>query len=174
MSDKKEIQGKDHFEKLKAKLFDEKEFNTMIIGDADTTKKQGVLHELVLAIADNKLDKEEKDDTLKLLKDKHGKDTLISAIKKLKNPDKKALLIAACWEANIDCTQDFLFFVDLACSDNFRVAMEAYTVIENIENPIIPEELNKAEKQITLKIKESPDTLPLLNDLLTMVNNFKH
>jgi hypothetical protein len=167
----KEHNPEDHFEKLKAKLFDEKEFNTMIIGGPTTSKAQGKLHELILAIANNELTSEEKEESLKLIKEKNGKDTLLSGIKKVKDPAKKALLTAACWETGMDCTSEFLFFVELACNDDFRVALEAYTVIENMGSAIRQEDIGKARKMVTDKIKKSPDTLPLLEDLNNLLES---
>ncbi|MGZ3884845.1 MAG: hypothetical protein ACXVP0_01210 [Bacteroidia bacterium] len=168
----KEHKNEDHFEKLKAKLFDEKEFNTMIIGGPETTKKQGELHDLVLALANDEFGTDEKEECLRLLKEKNGRETLLSGIKKLKNPDKKALLIAACWETGLDFSGDLLFFTSLACDDNFRVAMEAFTVIENAEYSFISEDIKKAGEMVAVKIKEKPETLPLLEDLRDLLDSF--
>src|SRR4051812_28660650 len=111
MDSKDYKEGEDHFDKLKAKLFNKKEFNTLIVGGAtDDLQKQHDLEEVISILTDPKLTFEEKDEALKVIKESNAKAGLLSTIKKTKNEDKKAKLISACWEANLDCTSDFLFF----------------------------------------------------------------
>lgn len=166
-----EPKKEDHFEKLKAKLFDEKHFKTLIIGGAGTEASQGELDEMLLAIAGNDLETAEKEECLKLIREKNALPALTGAIRRFKNEDKKALLVAACWESGIDCSSELLFFAELACNDHYRLALEAFTVIENLDQLPPIEEVTKAKTMISEKIKEAPETLPLLNDLHDRLND---
>lgn len=127
-----------------AKLFDEKEYSTIILGTETTTKKDGDNADFITVLVSPKTSREEKDEALKALKENKAQAFMLSAISKTKKPEHKAAIVAACWETGLDFSKDYLFFIDLICSDNFHVSFEAFTVIEEIENEIPKETLTKA------------------------------
>ncbi len=172
MSDESENKLEDGLINLDPKrFFDSKNYNTLIVHVDGHTKKENATSELVISLIDKEHTPEEKEEILQLIKAQNAQNVLIESISTVENPDKKAVLIAACWECGLDFYNHFLFFVDLAIHDNYRVAMEAYTVIENMEGEIFREDLEKGKTIISDKIKNSPDTLPLLNDILHVIMN---
>ncbi len=160
----------DSFEEENQKYFDEKQYRTIIVGK-DGLKTTEDIAEAIEALSDDKIGAEEREELLTHLKASNPKLALLNAIKATKNNAKRARLIAACWEMDVDCTDDFLFFVDLTCSEDFILSLEALTVIENIENAIPANQLEQAQKQVTAKIKERPDNIDLLVDLLQIIKD---
>jgi hypothetical protein len=69
---------------------------------------------------------------------------MVDAIKKAERIDEKIILAAACWESCLDFTKHFLFFTEIACSDNLLLALEGLTVVENTEGTIDEDTLTKA------------------------------
>lgn len=127
-----------------AKLFDEKEYSTIIIGNEGASKKDTNNADYVTILVSSKSTREEKDEALKLLKENNARDFMLSAITKTKNPEQKALLVAACWETGLDFSKDYLFFIELICHENFAVSFEAFTVIQEMEAETDQDTLRKA------------------------------
>jgi hypothetical protein len=151
-----------------SKLFDKKKFATLIVTPEGIKKNQTVTDALI-AITDVKISLMEREEFLKILKDNDSRPLLIQEIEVEKDPVKKAKLISVFWEIGLEATDRFLFFVEQACSDNYLVSLEAFTVIETIENEISQEDLKTAEKIVSAKIKEAPESLPLLEELLKFI-----
>jgi hypothetical protein len=108
------------------------------------SKKDTHNADYVTILVSNRSSREEKDEALKLLKENNAQAFMLSAITKTKNPEQKALLIAACWETGLDFSKDFLFFIDLIGHENFAVSFEAFTVIQEMEAEIDEATLLKA------------------------------
>lgn len=158
------------FDEKAKEYFDEKKYRTIIVG------KQGIknsedLNEAIESLADNKLTADEREEVLKHLKASNPRQVLLKAIDEAASDEKRARIIAACWEIDMDCTKDFLFFVKQACSNDFNVALEALTVIENIENAIDTGELEEAKKIVTAKIKQKTENIDLQVDLLQIIKD---
>jgi len=140
------------------KLFDEKEYATIIIGSEGMSKKDTSNADYVTALVSSNSTREEKDEALKALKENNAQAFILNAITKTKNLSQKALLIAACWETGLDFSKDYLFFIDLISSKDFIVSFEALTVIQEMES-----EIDKTTLQSSLallkKVKESTVTL---------------
>lgn len=127
-----------------AKLFDEKEYATLIIGSDDTSKKNIANGDLVTILVSPKTSREEKDEALIKLKENNATTILVSAIQKTKNLKQKASLLAACWETGLDFSKDYLMFVELVNSTDFLVSFEALTVILEMDAEIDSDTLKKA------------------------------
>ncbi len=115
------------------KLFDEKEYSTIIIGNDGASKKDLNNADYATIVVSKDTTREEKDEALKHLKENNAQAFLISAITKTKDPDLKAPLIAACWETGLDFSKDYLFFTELIGHEDFYVSFEAFTVIQETE-----------------------------------------
>lgn len=118
------------------KLFDEKEYATIILGDDVKHKKDIENADLVTALISNKASREEKDEALIALKANNASAFLIKAIEKTKNPDHKAILIAACWETGLDFSKNLQTFVELVAHSHFNVSFEAFTVIQEMDGQL--------------------------------------
>ena len=128
-----------------AKLFDEKEYATLIIGGDDGSKKDIQNADFISILISNTSSREEKDEALVKLKTNKANALLLSAIAKTKNLNQKALIIAACWETGLDFSKDYLTFIELICSTDFHVSFEAFTVIMEMEEEINKEQMLKAQ-----------------------------
>ena len=118
------------------KLFDEKEYATIIIGSEGMSRKDTHNADYVTVLVSKNSTREEKDEALKLLKENNAGAFILNAITKTKKPEHKALLIAACWETGLDFSRDYLAFVELVGHEDFNVSFEAFTVISEMEAAI--------------------------------------
>lgn len=151
-----------------SKLFDKKKFATLIVTPEGIKKNQTVTDALI-GFTDVKISLMEREEFLKILKDNDSRPLLIQEIEAEKDPEKKAKLLSVFWEIGLEATDRFLFFVQQACTDNFIVSLEAFTVIETIENEIPKEELLKAEQLVSETIKQEPESKALLEELLKFI-----
>jgi hypothetical protein len=150
-----------------AKLFDEKEFKTIIVSPEGVKIPSDKSEYLVLL--DESSTREEKDEALKQIKEQNDPKLLMEAIDNLSDPKKKATLVSACWETGMDFSHYLMFFTELACTDDFIVVMEASTVILETE-AINKSEAEKAIEMINRKLQTNPATAPILTDILGHLN----
>lgn len=161
-------QSEDSFEEENKKYFDEKKYRTIIIGK-DGIKNQDDLTEAIEALAEGKLNVEERDELLNKVKASNPEKTLLKAVSSVKDRTKKASLISIYWEIGLDCTSDFLFFVKQACEGDYMIAMECLTVIETIENEVASADLKTAQQLLTESINGNPESAPMLEEILNWV-----
>lgn len=126
------------------KLFDEKEYSTIILGSDNAGKKDLANADYATILVNKDSTREEKDEALSHLKENNATAFILSAITKTKDPELKAPLIAACWETGLDFSKDYLFFAELIGHEDFYVSFEAFTVIEEMEATIDIDTLRKA------------------------------
>jgi hypothetical protein len=126
------------------KLFDEKEYSTIIIGTEGGSKKDLHNADYATIVVNKDSTREEKDEALRHLKDNNAGAFLITAITKTKDPELKAPLIAACWETGLDFSKDYGYFVELIGHEDFYVSFEAFTVIQEMEAFIDNDTINRS------------------------------
>ncbi len=156
---------------LKEKLLNSKSFNTVFIVREDEERVRREQLEILVELLCDDRHKASKGEVFNFLKrEKKAVDLLIRAISEAKR-DKKRLL-AACWEADLDCDRYISFFTDIILKDEFEVALEAFTVVENLKK-IEPEQamvllakVNDALPSIT-----DPGQKVLVSDLAGFLNN---
>jgi hypothetical protein len=136
------------------KLFDEKEYATIIIGSEGMSKKDISNADFVTALVSSRSSREEKDAALIALKENNAQSFILNAIAKTKNLEQKALLIAACWETGLDFSREYAVFIDLICHDNFIVSFEALTVIKEMDASIDKLTLQASLKKLQ-KVKDA-------------------
>ena len=132
--DIKELLDDDAFDP--EKLFNEEEYSTLIINREGFDKKQNTTADLLEALLDKDISRPESEAIFLKLKEMNAQALLVNAIRSAQRTNEKAILAAACWESGLDFTKDILFFVELACSEDFRLAMEALTVVEQCDGPV--------------------------------------
>lgn len=153
-----------------AKLFDEKEYATLIIGGDDGSKKDLQNADYISILISNKSTREEKDEALVKLKTNKANNLLLSAISKTKNLNQKALIIAACWETGLDFSKDYLTFVELIGSEDFTVSFEAFTVITEMDAEIDKETLLKAQKILSSYSDKNNNAKTALEMIINKLN----
>lgn len=159
--DVKELLDDDTFDPKK--LFDEKKYNTLIINREGFSKKDNDVADLIQSLLEKNISRTESEEIFLTLKEKNAQDILVNAIKQSNNLLEKTKLVSACWESCLDFSNHFLFFVDLACNNDFALSMEALTVVENCEEPIINQEV-LTQALVIVKNSNSPNTA-LIEDL---------
>ncbi|MBA3663317.1 MAG: hypothetical protein H0W61_03790 [Bacteroidetes bacterium] len=148
------------------KLFDENEYSTLLVNREGFNKKENDIADLIESLLEPEIDRAELEAIFSKLKEKNARGILIESIKKAGKVEEKTKLAAACWETGLDFTNDILFFTELACSNNFALAMEALTVVENIEGVIAEETLSKTiEIAQNCKSPNTSITEDLINNL---------
>jgi hypothetical protein len=126
------------------KLFDKENYNTLTIAlNADSLFKEKDV-DVLIDLLDPQLSREDKENKLKQLKDNKQQKLLIKAVQEAETSEDKAKLLCICWESGLDFKNDFLFFVEQTCDDDYMVSLEAFTVAENIEDVNDEETLTKA------------------------------
>ena len=73
------------------------------------------------------------------LKNKESVPAFIEAIKNEKYINEHKELIACCWQNGLSYNKYLPVFIDLVINEEFLIAFEAFTVIENKPNPPIPQ-----------------------------------
>jgi hypothetical protein len=158
----------DHFEKLKQKLFDKKEFNTIIIGGV-TEKQNLAFQDLMEDILDPSKSADERNDALQKLKEKKFSAQLFETIRQTEEVSKKTALLAMCWEANLDCSELFLYLVDLICTAEFSLAFEALTILEHAEFSFPESEVRTAKAKLSEKLKDASEISNLQTACLALL-----
>ena len=147
-------------------LFDSAKYSTLIINRDGFTKKQNETADLIEKLLEKEIEREELDEVYKDLKAIGNIDMMIEAINNTRSNQQKAKLISAIWESGLEAQKYFLLFTKLSCDEDFSVAMEALTVIENIESKIETKILTSAME--LAQENKSPNT-ELINDLINCI-----
>ncbi len=152
------------------KLFDEKKFNTIIVGKEGIVKKEaGPAGEIAVLLSQTST-REEKDEALKELKEKKATDLLIQAIKKAKTPEDAAILLAACWETGLDFSKHYAFFAETIAAGYYASALEAYTVLETTDSAVDEPELKKSLELLNAVKKKNN----LVSDAIALITQKLH
>ena len=69
------------------------------------------------------------------IKDNHFKKILIDRIGTTPDPFPKSLLLRICWESALDFSDSAEMFARMILSEDFIVALEAATILENMSQP---------------------------------------
>lgn len=148
------------------KLFDEKQYSTLIINREGFDKKQNSIADLLEALLDDRNTRQENESLFAKLKELNAQQMLVDAVEAAENTADKIKLLAACWESCLDFTPHFPFFVKLVCHPDFGVALEALSVVESCEGQI--DELILADALLTVQsLPEKPHEL--VDDLVANI-----
>ena len=155
------------------KFFDENQYRTAIVGSGDefeTNEPKGDKLSSLISLLTNAENKDFKEETLLTLKKEKAGDLLIAAIKSPKGKKHKAVLVAACWESEINYSAHLPFFTQLVMDADYLVSLEATTVIETMEGPFIENDLKESIKTLKeYKKNISTEQVVLINDLVDIL-----
>ncbi len=106
------------------------------------------------------------------LKHENSVDQLINELKKEEDPDILERLVASCWQNGLDYSKHLSYFVQLVIDQEFQIAFEAFTVIENMYGKIEGDLERKLIEKITNSLKDSDNRKQyLLKGLLEIIPN---
>jgi hypothetical protein len=159
------------------KYFNSKEYITTIVGGnaedvtLPVTKEDKITS--LISLLTEPANKDVKEETLLTLKKEKGGDTLLLAIASPKAKNVRHLLVAACWESEINFSKYLPFFILLALDEDYLISLEAITVIENMEGPFTEADVTSAIKKVKeAKKKITTEKIVLLNDLIVTLENY--
>lgn len=156
------------------KYFDTSQYSTTVLGEKKSTTP--VAEDKVTALISLLTDpsnKDLKEETLITLKKENAGDVLLQAIASPKSLASRHLLVAACWESEINFSKYLPFFILLALDDNYLISLEAITTIENMEGPFEEKDVKDAIKKVKAEQKNIPsEKAVLLNDLVMTLEGF--
>jgi hypothetical protein len=162
----KELLDEDSFDPKK--LFDKEEYNTLIIGREGFSKKDNNAADLIENLLDKEITRQESEAIFSKLKELNSVDLMVNSINAAQRIEEKISITAACWESCLDFTNHFLFFTELACHNDFLLAVEALTVVQNCEGNLDEQTLTKA-----LEIAQNTNSKhhELINDLTSTIKS---
>lgn len=162
--DKKPDSEKQNEDEKIEKFFDEENYSTLITdGKEFKSTKKVKLENLVELLTSE--EREKKEAALQLLKTEKAKNYLLEAIDDCDNDEELAVLVAACWECGLDFSEQLTTFVQLVAEGDYFTAIEAATVIENMEGIIEESQLDKAIQLLQEEINKKNEKMILLSDL---------
>lgn len=150
------------------KLFDENEFSTLIVNREGFSKKQNGTADLVQALLSKKNTRQENEEIFSALKTANAQKLLVDTLQSAKKTADKITLTAACWESGLDFSPYYWVFVELACSDDFTLALEALTVVEHCEGPF---EETKLKEALTIAQHTPSRHTTLIGDLISFIKS---
>ena len=169
------MENKENKDELK-KYFNPEEYVTKIVGSGDESSSDDIIEDKISAIISLLTDpenKELKEEALLTLKKENAGSLLITAISNSKVKHKKHMLVAACWESEINFSAQLPFFINLALDTDYLVSLEAITVIENMEGPFNETDVNEGIKKVKAFQKTiTTEKAVLLNDLVEKLGSF--
>ena len=145
------------------KLFNEEEYSTLIIGREGLSKKENTTADLLEALLEPNITRQESEDIFLKLKEANAQKMMVDAIGAAEKTSEKTALAAACWESGLDFSDYFMDFVDLTLHNDFQLALEALSVIESSEGVQTEQTLTKALILAQSSKSKNPD---LVNDLV--------
>lgn len=156
------------------KYFDTNQYITKIVGDHEVTPpiSEDKITTLISLLTDPS-NKDVKEEALITLKKEKAGEILLQAIASPKSLPNRHLLVAACWESEINFSKYLPFFVLLALDNNYLISLEAITTIENMEGPFDEKAVAEAIKKVKAEQKNIPsERAVLLNDLVMTLEGF--
>jgi len=149
----------------------------LVLETIDKLKEAGnslILPEIIELLHNTELPEIKKSvlNLLSELKNKESVPILMSVIKNEKYANERKELVACCWQNGLSYNAYIPVFIDLVIKEEFLVAFEAFTVIENMYG-------NIEEKVIEAEIIKIKDALKdageqkayLLNGLLSVIRD---
>lgn len=150
------------------KLFDEKEYSTLIIGREGFSKKENTTADLLESLLNPEISRRESEEIFSKLKETNSQKIMVDAVNAAERVSEKTILAAACWECGLDFTPYFLDFVKLATHDNFQLALEGLSVVESTEGNLDERTLTKAMEIAQTAKSQNPD---LVHDLIENIKS---
>lgn len=91
------------------------------------------------------------------IKDQAAVPFLIEVLENSQSFGNRSSIVAACWESGLKFDSHLSFFVDLAIRENYLVALECTTLIENMGNDIPETELMTNISKIKQNLEPGED-----------------
>ncbi|MBE9468776.1 MAG: hypothetical protein IMY72_10740 [Bacteroidetes bacterium] len=150
----------------------------LVLSTLKEVRKEGstaIIPELLLLLNNTNNEEIKKSITnlLNDLKDKKAVPHIIKAIKNKKYFNILHTLISSCWESGLDYSKYLNIFIDLCLTSEYLIALEAFTVIENMQEIVDENEKNIALKKLkdSIILEKNNEKQTLLNELVKIVKD---
>jgi hypothetical protein len=150
------------------KLFNEEEYSTLIIGREGFSKKENDTADLLQSLLAEGITRQESEAVFSRLKETNSQKVMVEAFHAAGRISEKRILVAACWECGLDFSAYFRDFVTLATHEDFQLALEALSVVENTET--VPDGNVLTEALEIAGSAKSPNT-ELISDLIDNIKS---
>jgi len=171
--EKKDALNDDGLELNEGFLFNEKNFNTIILQSKesqDNQQKKQILDVEKFIQQYNNIS--EKNDLLLWLKQNNFKHLLTDQIQSITDEKLIAPLICAYWEAGFDDWNDLLIFIPHLVSNNLSIALEARSAIEGLARPFKEDDVHQALQIIESKYDQlSTEVRYLVDDIVELLKS---
>ncbi len=113
-------------------------------------------------------------DLLNDLKVQAGSNEIIKAISNDNYNSIRKLLFTSCWQSGLNYSEHLEFFIEKFIAENFEIAFEIFTIIENIEEKYDNEIIESMIKKLKISIPDFKDEKSnLIVDLVSILNEKK-
>ena len=110
-------------------------------------------------------------DLLETVKDKAAINSFMRAVEDEKYKPIRKSILTACWQNGLDFSTFLPVFVDLVINEDWEIAFEAFTVIDNLEYLPSQEIINKSIEQIQEALPNANEQKSyFLNEILIKLN----
>ncbi|MCX8142745.1 MAG: hypothetical protein N3F62_00660 [Bacteroidia bacterium] len=171
--EKKDALNDDGLELNEGFLFNEKNFNTIILQSKesqDNQQKKQILDVEKFIQQYNNIS--EKNDLLLWLKQNNFKHLLTDQIQSITDEKLLTPLICAYWEAGFDDWNDLLIFIPHLVSNNLSIALEARSAIEGLARPFKEDDVHQALQIIESKYDQlSTEVRYLVDDIVELLKS---
>lgn len=143
-------------EKIKQNLFSAQ--NETIISAINSIKENGnkhyipMLFDLLNSAPDPEIEKEITQ-LLGNVKDKESVNIFMRAVENNKYKSIRKTILSACWQNGMDFSTFLPVFVDLIINEDWEIAFEAFTIIDNLETLPSEEIIRMAREKINNSIE---------------------
>lgn len=110
-----------------------------------------ILFDLLVASPENEIEQEIKS-ILGNVKDKQSVNSFVRGIENEKYKSIRKTILSACWQNGLDFSTFLSVFIDQIINEDWEVAFEAFTVVDNLEvlpgEPVLSVSIQKIENSI--------------------------
>jgi hypothetical protein len=89
------------------------------------------------------------------LKNQEGTTEIIKAIKNKSYQSIQKILLISCWQSGLDYSGYLDYFIELFISEDFEIAFEAFTIIENMDENISHEIIDPLVRKLKNEVSKS-------------------
>jgi len=108
------------------------------------------------------------------IKDQKAVGFLVDMIKKKKNNSVLQHMVSSAWQNNLDYSEHLELFAEIALNEDYIIAYEAFTVIENNIDRADGELADKVQDIISTGLKNAEkEKQPMLDELLHVIKDLK-
>lgn len=152
-------------------LYDAKKFNTVFVNREGFSTKENSAADLIMQLLEPGITRAQNEEIFSQLKSRNAQDMMVEAIRQSADESQKKIIAAACWESGLDFSAHFPFFCELVRTSGLDLAMEAFTVIQEMEEDPSQEDVSR---QLALIRREQEPANAMVTELKELLKSKQH